>query len=185
MVKGRVGENRNAAVLQNQLDCLRRGDFFSGYKIFTVVAHISGKSFCVAIYIIVVFQINRIMRPRQHGVGMFFTQLFIGDVDTVFLQVSAHFDVSFRAGVYERLYFCLKRRLFVLNIKSHNMNIFAFIFGGKFNARNHFNGLARRMGNRLIEAVRRIVVCQGKSGEPLFQRVVHQFRRGKCAVRFI
>ena len=136
-----MSQNRKAAALQDNFDCTHGGNLFTGNKAGTVIADIAVKGFLDALHISMFQKIFCVVRSCQYTVWKFCFQLLIGYGHAMFSQTSAHFDVADFTAVDKVHETSFKIITFIINIKTDDMDIAAFIFRGKFNSGNHFDVL--------------------------------------------
>ena len=130
MIQGRVGQHRDAVRLQYQLHRLFGRYLFPGHKAGTVISYIAIKGFFNALYIAPTKQIFCIVGPSDYGVRKFLQKFIIGDLNAGLLQKSAHFMITQGSGFCKAFEPVQKFRVFVINIKSYNMNILSLVLGG-------------------------------------------------------
>ena len=132
--------------------------------------------------ITLVQQIARNVGAGDDRVGEHGLQCFQRNVEPLAAQLFQHVDIAVVPGIAEICHVLLKRFICDINVKSENMNLFSFIFGGQFHAGNQLDAGFLRSHCRLRNAICRVVVGEGEGAKPGLFRLRHKLGRRECAV---
>ena len=130
------------------------------------------------------------MRSGDDRFGIHVKQLIIGDIDACTLQIFTHFHIAADAGVHETAKRILEGFFPIGDIKPYNVHVLFLVFCGKLNSRHYFHGRKttlfqiRSMGQRLIQTLYAVMICDSHCGQIFLYGIVHQFRRRVAAIRF-
>ena len=123
-----MSQDRKSAGLQDDFYRTHRGNLFTGNKAGTVITDIAVKGFPDALHISMLQKIFGVVCSCQYAVGKFCFQFLIGYRHAMFGQTRAHFDVTDFTAIDEVHETSFKIITFIINIKTDDMDIAAFIF---------------------------------------------------------
>ena len=180
-----MGENRDALDGENQGNRLGGRDFFSGNKIFGMVPEIAVERFRQAFDIAVVEQISGVMPSCDDAVRKGFQQLFIADIDAVCSEAGSHFFISLFARTNKASDLLLKSGSILIDKKTDDVDVLSIVFCGKFDSGDDFDAFFLSVCDGLLNTGSRIVVGQGKSGQPLCNRHIDKLGGRKASIGFV
>ena len=123
-----MSQNRKSAGFQDDFYRTHGGNLFTGNKAGTVIADIAVKGFSDALHVSMLQKIFGVVGSCQYAVGKFCFQFLIGYRHAMLSQPPAHFDVTDFTAIDEVYETSFKIIAFIINIKTDDMDIAAFIF---------------------------------------------------------
>ena len=128
MIEQGMCQNGKTACFQDNFNGPHGRDFLAGNKAGTPVADIAVKGFFQTFCIPMLQHIFGIVGTGDHAVGEFGGQFFVGYRNSVLCETTTHFLVADDAPVYKAGQTAFEKIAFIINIKTYDMDIGAFIF---------------------------------------------------------